>query len=125
MKGPVSGFVGRIPLPESVCTFKRGGKCVKHGTIGMRKESTRKVWTKLKGGLFGYKYVKNITYTCNVRNSPVEKPIGRNSPTRKLPDTALGGKSDDKQGNWQQKTEISVDGINRAGANTVKEQTKT
>ena len=36
------------------CTFKRGGQCNLHGTIGTKKTIVWKEWTKKKDGLFGF-----------------------------------------------------------------------
>ena len=109
-----TGRMRQSMVTENECTFKRGGRCVLHGTIGVKNVGTKKVWSKLKGGLFGYKYVRNITYTCKERNSPVGKPDDRNSPTRKRSDRALGRDTDDEQWGLHQNSEISGGGISRA-----------
>ena len=44
--------------------FKRGGMCSTHGIIGTKFMVTRKVWTKLKNGMFGYKNSKVVKYKC-------------------------------------------------------------
>ena len=112
-------------VTENVCTFKRGGKCVLHGIIGTKNVGTKKVWSKLKGGLFGYKYVRNITYTCKERNSSIGIPDDRNSPTRKRSDIALGRDTDDEQLELHLNSEISGGGIRGAGASTENGSTKT
>ena len=112
-------------VTENVCTFKRGGKCILHGTIGTKNVGTKKVWSKLKGGLFGYKYVRNTTYTCKERNSSSGIPDDLNSPTRKQSDIALGRDTDDEQWELHLNSEISGGGIRGAGASTENGSTKT
>ena len=63
------------------CTFKRGGKCNMHGIMGTKHTVKKQIWTKLKGGLFGYKNICKTTYSCNMRNVPMEKPICLDSPS--------------------------------------------
>ena len=53
------------------------------------------------------------------------KPDDWNSPTRKRSDRALGRDTDDKQWELQQNSEISGDGISRAGASTENGSTET
>ena len=63
------------------CTFKRGGKCNIHGIRGTKHTVVKQTWTKLKGGLFGYKNMSKTTYSCSMRNVPMEKPIRLDSPS--------------------------------------------
>ena len=47
------------------CTFKRGGQCNLHGTIGTKKTIVWKEWTKKKNGLFGYVRKQKTDYECH------------------------------------------------------------
>ena len=75
-----------------VCTFKKGGKCVNHGTKGTRFIDSMKVWTKNKDGLFGYVWKTRVRYVCqndgvaksDVLNSRYKAIRGLPSPTMNL-----------------------------------------
>ena len=46
------------------CTFKRGGRCIIHGTMGAKFTDSIKVWTKKRDGLFGYVWKSKVRYEC-------------------------------------------------------------
>ena len=47
------------------CTFKRGGQCNLHGTIGTKKIIVWKEWTRKKDGLFGFVRKQKTDYECH------------------------------------------------------------
>ena len=50
---------------KNKCTFKRGGRCVQHGVIGMKNVISKRAWVKGKYGVFGWKTSKQTTYLCS------------------------------------------------------------
>ena len=91
------------------CSYKKGGKCIKHGTKGTRMTNSVKVWTKKKDGLFAYVWKTKVSYVCHVsgvaksdelssRSYGVAKSNEKTSdkgPVKKTKiSEALGGKSD-------------------------------
>ena len=46
------------------CEFRRGGMCVTHGIPGAKLMVTRKLWSKMKNGMHGYKNSKVVKYKC-------------------------------------------------------------
>ena len=52
-------------LNKNDCVFKRGGMCTnKHGIVGTNFTVVKKVWSKLKNGIYGYKSSKVVRYRC-------------------------------------------------------------
>ena len=50
--------------PTVGCEFKRGGKCLIHGCMGVKHVTTMKKWCMKKDGTYGNKYVKKTDYRC-------------------------------------------------------------
>ena len=63
--------VAKLNDQNEVCTFKRGGMCMKHECVGQKYVVSSKVWTKNAKGMFGYKTVKQTKYRCRFRGVPV------------------------------------------------------
>ena len=57
--------------PTVRCEFKRGGKCLQHGCMGMKQESTVKKWCKKKDGTFGWKTMRKTDYKCHLEGVAV------------------------------------------------------
>ena len=70
---------------DEKCTFTRKGICNQHGTIGQKITIPSKKWTRLRGGLFGYKTTRTTRYRCSTRisnqkvHSNLRKDLTRNS----------------------------------------------
>ena len=67
------------------CSFKRGGMCIIHKTVGTRNTRTTKSWKQRKDGSFGYVTSKKIVYTCKFSNQ--SKPVAFLGAGCKLPET--------------------------------------
>ena len=50
---------------KTVCTFKKGGVCEIHGTMGSKKTSKWKEWSKKRNGLYGYVNKQKTEYVCH------------------------------------------------------------
>ena len=106
----VSDVARSMGTDESMaCTYKKEGKCNKHGTKGTRMTNKVKVWTKMKDGLFAYVWKTRVSYVCqdsgvaksdecSSRNYGVAKSNRETSdvgPVKKtMNKEALGGKTD-------------------------------
>ena len=101
---------------KNKCTFKRGGRCVQHGVIGMKNVISKRAWVKGKYGVFGWKTSKQTTYLCTASTGPVpELPNSEGLPET---DIALGEGQILSQvtlglGNSDVFERISEEGINR------------
>ena len=110
------------------CTFKRGGQCNIHGTIGTKKTIVWKEWPKKKNGLFGFVRKQKTEYECHFSggastNSGHQEIVSRfcgvaesdlcnngletEKQTRK---SALGGKADNLD------TDTTIQGISGVGS---------
>ena len=58
-------------MPTVGCEFKRGGKCLLHGCMGVKRVSTVRTWSMKKDGTFGWKYVKKTDYKCHLEGVAV------------------------------------------------------
>ena len=58
------------------CSYKRGGFCNTHGSMGVKYVQKSKVWSKWKNGNCGYVYKSNTKYVC--RPTGVAKSIEGN-----------------------------------------------
>ena len=100
-----------------------------HGIMGTKHTVKKQIWTKLKGGLFGYKTISKTTYSCSMRNVPVEKPICLDSPSMEktqkmdIAKEALGTGLTTGQGDILSDVGISGEGLlSKAGAITEKSE---
>ena len=96
-----------------------------HGIMGIKHTVRKPIWTKLKGGLYGYKTISKTTYSCSMRNVPVEKPICLDSPSMvktksmDITNEALGEGLTNGQGDILSDGGISGEGlISKAGRYT-------
>ena len=60
-----SGLVVALNQGTMKCSFKRGGQCNLHGTVGTKNTIVWKEWTKKKNGLFGYVRKQKTEYECH------------------------------------------------------------
>ena len=51
-------------IEDSICKFKKGGECIKHGIKGTRILTIKKVWEAKKNGLWGYRVRKQTSWQC-------------------------------------------------------------
>ena len=108
---------------KTKCDFKRGGFCKTHNMMGQKNVLTRKVWTKLSDGSFGWRMKRQTNYRCenitmNVQQNHAHSTISESS-------TALGVGRKQSLGELgvQQSTPVISDGLAGrgllgAGANT-------
>ena len=108
---------------QTVCEFKRGGFCKTHNMMGRKDIHTKKVWTKLSDGSFGWRVKRQTYYHCE--NITMNVPQNHAHSTISEPSTALGVGRQRSQGELgvQQSTPVFSDGLAGrglpgAGANT-------
>ena len=65
------GSIESIEERES-CSFRKGGYCNLHGTLGTKYWMKKKTWKKRRDGTFGYHHSRTVAYRCDETNS-VEK----------------------------------------------------
>ena len=57
-------------LSKGGCIFKRGGKCITHGCMGVKYNTRESKWDVRKDGTYGWKYLKKTRYKCQFEGVP-------------------------------------------------------
>ena len=57
-------------LSKDTCIFKRWGKCITRGCMGVKHSTTESNWDVKKDGTHGWKYFKKTRYKCQFEGVP-------------------------------------------------------
>ena len=95
-----------VNVPE--CEFKKGGRCIVHNCVGMKTITSKKVWTKKRGGGYGWMTRQQTKYTCRFE--------GVAESNRSIHDQKGGEQTISSQGEGNDVTTLGItSGISRVG----------